>query len=220
MKDTLPTTDSETAPRQSAILVSGLVCTFLLFLAVVFTQKISGFDPKKYLDIKTADSLPPPPPPPIDPPPPPEVKEPEQKPELKQEPPKLNLSQLEAALNPGTGGVGVGDFSLNLAGFAAEDLDRIFELTEIDRAPEPIYRVEPQYPFALSRAGVEGRVVLRFVVDKEGRVQNPRIRSSTRMEFEKPAMDAIRQWRFEPGIKNGVRVSVNIEQPLSFTLAR
>jgi protein TonB len=115
-------------------------------------------------------------------------------------------------------GPAVGDFGLNLAGFAAEDLDRIFELTEIDRVPQPIYQVAPQYPFALSRAGVEGRVYIRFVCDKEGRVQNPRVRSSTRMEFEKPALDAIRQWRFEPGIKSGVRVAVNMELPLSFTL--
>jgi TonB family protein len=38
------------------------------------------------------------------------------------------------------------------------------------------------------------------------------------MEFEKPALDAIRQWRFEPGIKNGVRVAVNMELPITFNL--
>jgi protein TonB len=208
---------SPTSTRQSAIFVSGLVCTFILFLLVVFTQKISGFDPKKLIDIKNADARPPPPPPPIEPPKPPEQKEPEVKPELQQEPPKLNLAQLEAALNPGMGSA-VGDFSLNLAGFAAEDLDRIFELTEIDRVPQPIYQAQPAYPFAMSRAGIEGRVYIRFVCDKEGRVLNPRVRTSTRMEFEKPALDAIRQWRFEPGIKNGVRVAVNMELPITFNL--
>lgn len=208
---------SQSTSRQSAVLVSGLVCTFILFLLVVYTQKISGFDMKSIFEIKTADAMPPPPPPPVDPPPPPEVKEQEVKPELKQEQPKLNLAQLEAALNPGMGPA-VGDFGLNLTGFAAEDLDRIFELTEIDRAPQPIYQVAPNYPFAMSRAGIEGRVYIRFVCDKEGRVINPRVRSATRMEFEKPAIDAIRQWRFEPGIKNGVRVAVNMELPLSFTL--
>lgn len=203
--------------RQSAILVSGLVCTFILFLMVVFTQKISGFDPKKIFDLKTADSMPPPPPPPIDPPKPPDVKEPEVKPELQQEQPKLNLAQLEAALNPGMGSA-VGDFSLNLQGFAAEDLDRIFELTEIDRVPQAIYQAQPAYPFAMMRAGIEGTVRIRFVCDKDGRVVNPRVVRATRMEFEKPALDAIRQWRFEPGIKSGVRVAVNMELPVSFTL--
>jgi len=217
MNQTIQTAGNPSPSRQSAILVSGLVCTFILFLLVVFTQKISGFDPRKFIDIKTADSIPPPPPPPIDPPKPPEVREPEVKPELKMEPPKLNLSQLEAALNPGMGPA-VGDFGLNLQGFAAEDLDRIFELTEIDRIPQVIYQVSPVYPFSLSRAGVEGRVYVRFVLDKNGRVQSARIRSSTRMEFEKPALDAIKQWRFEPGVKSGVRVAVNMELPLSFTL--
>jgi protein TonB len=203
--------------RQSVILVSGLVCTFILFLMVVFTQKISGFDPKKIFDIKSADAMPPPPPPPVDPPPPPEVEEPEDKPELQQEQPKLNLAQLEAALNPGMGSA-VGDFSLNLAGFAAEDLDRIFELTELDRRPQQIHAVAPVYPHVMQRAGVEGRVIVRFVCDKDGRVQNARVRNSSRMEFEKPALDAIRQWRFEPGVKSGVRVAVNMELPLSFTM--
>lgn len=217
MKQSTQAAGTPSNTRQSAILVSGLVCTFILFLMVVFTQKISGFDPKKIFDIKSADSVPPPPPPPIDPPKPPEVKEPEAKPELQQEQPKLNLAQLEAALNPGMGSA-VGDFSLNLQGFAAEDLDRIFELTEIDRVPQPIYQAQPAYPFAMSRAGIEGRVYIRFVCDKEGRVVNPRVRTSTRMEFEKPALDAIRQWRFEAGIKNGVRVAVNMELPVSFNL--
>lgn len=217
MNQSNKTAGTPSASRNSAIFVSGLVCTVIIFLLVVFTQKISGFDPKKIFDLKTADSMPPPPPPPIDPPKPPEVKEPEVKPELQQEQPMLNLAQLEAALNPGMGSA-VGDFSLNLTGFAAEDLDRIFELTEIDRVPQPIYQAQPAYPFAMSRAGVEGRVYIRFVCDKEGRVINPRVRQSTRMEFEKPALDAIRQWRFEPGIKNGVRVAVNMELPISFTL--
>jgi protein TonB len=184
---------------------------------VVFTQKISGFDPKKIFDIKSADAMPPPPPPPVDPPPPPEVKEPEEKPELQKEQPKLNLAQLEAALNPGMGSA-VGDFSLNLANFAAEDLDRIFELTELDRRPQAIYREAPVYPFTMSRAGIEAKVIIRFVCDKDGKVVDPRVIRSPRMEFEKPALDAIRKWRFEPGIKNGTRVATRMELPLDFNL--
>ena len=203
--------------RQTVILISGIVCTFILFLMVVFTQKISGFDPKKIFDIKSADAMPPPPPPPVDPPPPPEVKEPEDKPELQKEQPKLNLAQLEAALNPGMGSA-VGDFSLNLAGFAAEDLDRIFELAELDRRPQLIYSPQPDYPFTMNRAGIEGRVTIRFVCDKDGRVTNARIIKSPRVEFEKNALDAIRKWKFEPGIKNGTPVAVNMEQTITFSL--
>jgi protein TonB len=205
--------------RRALMVANGILCTLLLFLAVVLTQKISSGGLKEIFSPRTDVALPPPPPPPDTPPPPPEQRQEEQKPELQQEQPLLNLSQLEAALNPGMGGAAVGDFNLNLQGMAADDLERIFEMTEIDRVPQAIYQVAPQYPFQLSRAGIEGRVQLIFIVDRDGRVVNPRVLSSTRSEFERPALDAIRQWRFEPGVKNGVRVQVRMLLPLSFTLS-
>ena len=114
-------------------------------------------------------------------------------------------------------GPAVGDYGLDLQGFAAEDLGRVFELTEVDRIPQAIYQVQPGYPYEMSRQGLGGEVRIRFVCDEEGRVRNPRVVSSTRREFERPAVEALRQWRFEPGIKNGVKVKVNMEQPMKFT---
>jgi len=205
--------------RSFLMLLAGIIITIALFLSLPFTQLISERAMDRMIFVSTDRARPPPPPPPIDLKPREEVKrEEEVKPELKKEVPKLTLSQLEAALNPGSGGTAFGDFSINFGALAAEDLSRIFELTEIDRAPMAIYQVEPIYPFTLSRSGVEGKATLRFVVTPRGNVTNIIVVSSSRMEFERPSIQAAEKWRFEPGVKAGTKVSVRMEQTFTFTL--
>src|SRR5262249_44382328 len=48
-----------------------------------------------------------------------------------------------------------------------------------------------------------GTVRVVFVVDREGHVVNPQVESSTDPAFEKPALDAVKQWRFEAGTRRG-----------------
>jgi protein TonB len=213
------TSKGSTFQGQMTMLAVGVGLSLLVFLALPFTQKISSTGIKHQFFQSMDMAKPPPPPPPNEPPPKQEEQRPEEKPELQREQPQLTLSQLEAALNPGFGGAAVGDFSLNLSAMAAEDLSRIFELTEIDRVPQPIVQVAPVYPFALSRAGITGRVEILFVVTPNGTVRDPRVVYSSRVEFEKPALDAVLRWRFEPGIKSGTRVAVRMQLPFTFNVS-
>jgi protein TonB len=212
----------ETEPhfrRTFIMLIGGIVTTIFLFLSLPLTQKLSERGLGRAIALNTDRSLPPPPPPP-------EVRpreepKPEEavKPELQHETPKLNITQLEAALNPGFGGVGFADLSINFGELAAEDLSRVFELAELDRHPVPIFQPIPVYPFGLKNAGIEGHVTMRFIVTPTGSVTNIKVMSSTRYEFEKPAIDALQKWRFEPGIKHGTKVSAWMEQRINFTLS-
>jgi protein TonB len=63
---------------------------------------------------------------------------------------------------------------------------------------------------------VEGVVSILFVVDSSGRVSGPRVEKSTHAAFEKPALDAVRQWRFEPAVKGGQRVACKMRVPIRF----
>jgi protein TonB len=206
--------------RAFIMLFGGIVMTIFLFLSLPLTQKLSERGLGRAIELNAHYTIPPPPPPP-------EVRpreepKPEEtvKPELQQETPKLNLAQLEAAINPGFGGAGFADFSLNLGDLVAEDLSRIFELTDLDRVPIPLFRAEPTYPFGLKNAGVEGFVLARFVCTSDGTVTNVKVISSTRYEFEKPAIDALMKWRFEPGIRHGTKVSNWMEQRINFTITK
>ncbi|MEL3921502.1 energy transducer TonB [Aeromonas enteropelogenes] len=63
----------------------------------------------------------------------------------------------------------------------------------------PLQRVEPVYPYRAQQAGIEGSVTLRFSVDAEGRVQDVEVvEAKPKRQFERAAMGAIKQWRYQP----------------------
>jgi protein TonB len=203
--------------RMAGGLVLGLVATAVLFLALPFFQLISTVGTHDIGVVSIDMSKPPPPAPPVEQPPPPEKEDRTDKPELKNEMPKLTLSQLELALNPGMGDATAGgDFSLDFQVHAMEELEIIFELSEVDRIPQPIFRVAPLYPYEMKQKGINGYVSILFICDTQGRVKNVRVKSSSHREFEQEAVDALRQWKFEPGTKDGQPVNVRMLVPFKF----
>jgi periplasmic protein TonB len=135
-----------------------------------------------------------------------------------------SLSAIEAALSGQSRG---GDFAEALsfssggriggvgkAGTADKTLDDAFNLSEIDQKPRPIFQSAPVYPSGMR--SVEGVVSVLFVVDRFGKVINPRVEKSTHREFEKPAIDAVKQWKFEPAFKAGQRVPCKMRVPIRF----
>jgi len=71
----------------------------------------------------------------------------------------------------------------------------------------------------LRKAKVEGVVTLVFLLDETGHVEDPRVENSSRPEFEKPALEAIRKWRFSPGMKDGQPVRTYIRVPMRFRVS-
>jgi periplasmic protein TonB len=94
----------------------------------------------------------------------------------------------------------------------------IFDISKLDQVPEPKYRVEPQYPFEMRRAGVTGDVVVDFIVDTNGNVMNAYAARSSQREFEANAVTAVSKWKFKPGRKNGRNVNTHMQVPIVFTL--
>lgn len=76
-----------------------------------------------------------------------------------------------------------------------------------------------RYPEAARRAGIEGRVILQFIVDEEGNVINPTVvRSAGAGGLDEAALEAISQMQFTPGIQRGRPVKVQMTQPVVFRL--
>ncbi len=213
------TNRSGTFVRRLLIVGGGLAFTLALFLILPFLQVIAGGGLKKSLFESVDVALQPPPPPPPEPPPPEEEKE-EEPPKLEAEPEPLDLSQLEAALNPGGAGDGWGSMGMNSLADALNrakgDLDQVFSSSELDQKPRLVYQVNPKYPSELAKKEVAGRVTVMMVVDQEGRVMNPRIENSTDPAFDSAVLAAVRQWRYEPALKDGVKVAARVRVPISF----
>lgn len=96
-----------------------------------------------------------------------------------------------------------------------------FSLSEVDTHPRVMHKVPPSYPFRAKRRGVEGKVEVRFLVDKKGRVsQVSLIQAEPEGVFEESALKAVRKWRFEPGKKDGQPVATWVQVPIRFELSR
>jgi protein TonB len=63
---------------------------------------------------------------------------------------------------------------------------------------------------------LEGVVTVIFVVDSSGKVAGPRVEKSSHAEFDRPALDAVKQWKFEPAVKGGQRVACKMRVPIRF----
>lgn len=68
----------------------------------------------------------------------------------------------------------------------------------------PLYRNPPTYPRDALALGLEGWVVLSYVVREDGSTADPVVESSSGIrDFELAAKRAVRGWRFEPATRNG-----------------
>jgi protein TonB len=94
----------------------------------------------------------------------------------------------------------------------------VFDISKLDQIPEPKYRVAPQYPFEMRRAGVAGEVTVDFIVDSNGNVMNAYAFKSSQREFEAAAVLAVGKWKFKPGRKGGRNVNTHMQVPIVFTL--
>lgn len=77
-----------------------------------------------------------------------------------------------------------------------------------------------EYPELARRAGIEGRVVVQFIIDEKGNVHNPRVVRGAGAGLDEAAVRAIMQISFEPGRQRGRAVPVQYTIPVNFQLDR
>ena len=85
-------------------------------------------------------------------------------------------------------------------------------------APRAIYNPEPDYSEEARKAKYQGIVTLQMIVDAEGRPRDIRVAGSAGMGLDEKAMEAVRQWRFEPGTAKGKPVAVLVQIQVNFRL--
>ena len=81
--------------------------------------------------------------------------------------------------------------------------------------PKTIVNVAPVYPEAARRANVAGVVILEVTVAPDGTVSGARILRSIPL-LDQAAVEAVRQWRFEPTVVNGTAVPVMLTVSVQF----
>ena len=85
-------------------------------------------------------------------------------------------------------------------------------------APSVMSKVEPEYSEEARKAKWQGTVVLSVIVDELGRPRNIRVFRSLGLGLDQKAVDAVSQWRFKPGRKDGKPVPVIATIEVNFRL--
>jgi protein TonB len=75
-----------------------------------------------------------------------------------------------------------------------------------------------QYPDFAKKAGIEGRVIVQFVVDEQGNVTNPKVVRGVHKMLNEAAVEAVKKQKFTPGKQRGEPVKVQMSLPVTFRL--
>jgi protein TonB len=190
-------------------LVLGLITTFLLFMimqSVISSDRnpfTDGFD-GKIVDIVRLDEdqeieikkrKPPKPPPPDEPPP---------------DMPRPDFDNSAVSQGVDIGAVNV-DINLNVGGIGGFSSDGDYL---------PIVKVAPVYPRRAQTRGIEGYVLLEFIVTATGAVENPTvIESKPSGIFDRAAISAALKFKYKPKVVNGEPMAVaGVRNRITFEL--
>lgn len=164
--------------------------------------------------------------------PPPDVEEEEEEPpedpEDPPEPPEVNLdeplmadiSQLD--LLGGDGGISIPgvDTSINIdeAIGGNDQFDELFDPGSLDQPARVLFQAQPKLTGSLrgKLRNASASVVVVFIVDKRGRVQDATVQSSSDPAFNNVALNAVKQWRFEPAQRKGEPTADRLRVPINF----
>jgi len=81
-----------------------------------------------------------------------------------------------------------------------------------------IYQVQPAYPPAARAARIQGPVVIKAVISRDGTIENLKVITGHPF-LVKAALDAVSQWRYRPYILNGEAVEVETQVTVNFILS-
>jgi TonB family protein len=87
-------------------------------------------------------------------------------------------------------------------------------------APRPINNPDPEYSEEARRAGRQGKCILSLVVNSEGRPEDIRVTRSLGMGLDEKAVEALRNWTFEPARKDGKPVAVSLNVVMTFHIGK
>lgn len=86
------------------------------------------------------------------------------------------------------------------------------------KPPSLVYKVEPVYTEAARRKKIEGTVVLQAVVQTDRKARNFQVVKSLEPGLDQKAIEAVAQWQFRPGMRDGNPVDVLATFEVNFRL--
>ena len=82
-----------------------------------------------------------------------------------------------------------------------------------------VKKIKPVYPPLAKQARIQGTVILNAIISKDGTIQNLTVASGHALLVQ-AALDAVKQWVYQPTLLNGEPVEVTTEIDVNFTLSQ
>jgi len=84
--------------------------------------------------------------------------------------------------------------------------------------PHVVYTPDPEYSLSARKKKIQGIVVVSLTVDIAGQPRDLRVERKLDRELDEAAIDAVRQWKFEPATQDGRPVEVRVNVEVAFHL--
>ncbi len=94
----------------------------------------------------------------------------------------------------------------------------VFDIGPGITPPKPILIPTPEYPDFARRQGIRGKCVLGLIVDKDGRTHDVHVIRSVDKRLDQNAINAAKQYKFSPAMKDGKPVAVRMSVQVEFRL--
>jgi periplasmic protein TonB len=96
----------------------------------------------------------------------------------------------------------------------------VFEEGETDERPMPLETTPVAYPLEAREKGIEGTLLVYFIIGHDGRVKSIDVQKSPSSIITREAKRTIAGWRFKPGKKKGIPVNVRAKKEITFELQK
>jgi protein TonB len=116
------------------------------------------------------------------------------------------------------GGIGSGDGRGFGPGHEAGAGGGVFRVGGGVSAPRPTYQPDPEYSEEARKAKYQGTSVLSLIVGADGRPRDIHIARSLGLGLDEKAIEAVKQWKFDPAMRDGKPVAVEISVEIDFHL--
>ncbi|MHB8579070.1 MAG: energy transducer TonB [Ignavibacteriaceae bacterium] len=127
------------------------------------------------------------------------------------------MSQVSSPVGEGTGGNVQITKDLKVDA-PTNDVPGMNEFVPVEKQPEVVVSSQPEYPDLAKRAGIEGTVYVKILVNKEGKPVKAVVIKSDSEVFNQPAVNAAMKFVFTPAIQHKAPVMVWVVVPFRFKL--
>lgn len=93
---------------------------------------------------------------------------------------------------------------------------KVYKMADGIKAPRVIWKVDPQYTEEARAAKIDGMVLLSVVIGTDGIAHDINVLRGLDAGLDVKAVEAVRQWHFEPGTKDGEPVQVRAQIEINF----